>query len=98
MLPDQTIDALVMGHTHASYIKNESGILMVNCGSVGRSRETDQKATYSILTISDGKVGAEIIKVDYAIEKVAKAIYESEIPDFYGDFLLRSEVTYTEVI
>lgn len=85
MLPDQPVDALVMGHTHTSYIKYDEDILLVNCGSVGRSKENDRKATYCILSI-DHAVKAEIIKLDYDIETLTKAIYESEIPDFYADF------------
>ncbi|WP_293303766.1 metallophosphoesterase family protein [Pedobacter sp. UBA5917] len=87
MLPDQPVDALVMGHTHASYIKYQKDVLLVNCGSVGRSREDDRKASYCILSI-DTDIKAEIIKLDYDIESLAQAIYESEIPDFYADFLL----------
>lgn len=84
------IDVLVMGHTHYSYIQKESDILFVNCGSVGRSKEVDRKASYTILTISARGVEAEIIKVDYPVNEVAQAIYQSEIPDFYADFLLQS--------
>lgn len=86
-LNDKAIDALVMGHTHVSYIRNQSNILIVNCGSVGRSKEKDRKATYTILNIADDRIHAEIVKLEYQIELVTKAIYESEIPDFYGDFL-----------
>jgi len=54
-------DAIVMGHTHISYKKNLSvnGIknkLLVNAGSVGRSREADRLASYSILRISENDI------------------------------------------
>jgi putative phosphoesterase len=88
-LKDKNIDALVMGHTHQSYIQQVSNILFINSGSVGRSKEDDRKATYTILTLDEQKIEAEIIKVDYPIEEVASAIYSSDIPDFYGDFLLK---------
>lgn len=83
------IDVLLMGHTHQSYIESIAGVTLVNCGSVGRSRENDRMATYSMLTITEEGVEAEIIKLHYPIQKVANAIYESDIPDFYADFLLR---------
>lgn len=81
-------DVVVMGHTHLSYVQNVNDVLFVNCGSVGRSRERDRKATYTILTISNIGIEAEICKIDYPIIEVAQAIYESGIPDFYGDFLI----------
>ncbi|MBL1408498.1 metallophosphoesterase family protein [Sphingobacterium faecale] len=84
------MDVLVMGHTHYSYIQQFPEALLVNCGSVGRSKEADRKATYTILTISADSIMAEIQKVEYPIQAVADAIYNSEIPDFYADFLLKS--------
>ncbi|MDR0266487.1 MAG: metallophosphatase family protein [Sphingobacterium sp.] len=88
-LKKRAIDILVMGHTHHSYVQQSEDILFVNCGSVGRSKEKDRKATYSIITLSKEGVEAQIVKVDYPIIEVAKAIYSSDIPDFYGDFLIK---------
>lgn len=87
-LNSKGVDALIMGHTHLSYIQNHSNVLFVNSGSVGRSREGDRKAAYCILTIAEREITAEIIKVDYNIQEAARQIYKSDIPDFYGDFLL----------
>jgi len=86
---EQKPAVIVMGHTHLSYVQHQDGVLFVNSGSVGRSREEDRKATYTILTLSEKGIQAEIRKIDYAIQEVAAAIYESDIPDFYGDFLLQ---------
>lgn len=88
-LHERAIDVLVMGHTHHSYVQQSEDILFINCGSVGRSKEMDRKASYTILTLSEEGVSAEIIKVDYPIKEVANAIYRSDIPDFYGDFLIK---------
>ncbi|MVM34563.1 metallophosphoesterase [Spirosoma sp. HMF4905] len=88
MLGDRKIDALLMGHTHQSYIK-QSEVLFVNCGSVGRSKEPDRKATYCVITISEAGIQPELIKVDYPVDYVAGEIYASSIPDFYADFLVQ---------
>ena len=88
-LKKRAIDILVMGHTHHSYVQQAEDILFVNCGSVGRSKEKDRQATYSIITLSEEGVEAQIVKVDYPIIEVAKAIYSSDIPNFYGDFLIK---------
>ncbi|QBQ40958.1 metallophosphoesterase [Sphingobacterium psychroaquaticum] len=89
VLKERSVDTLVMGHTHQSYIQEQSDILFVNSGSVGRSREDDRKATYTILQITETGIDAEIVKLNYAIDEVASAIYKSDIPNFYGDFLLK---------
>jgi putative phosphoesterase len=88
LLKQRAIDILVMGHTHHSYIQQDGDVFFINCGSVGRSKEKDRKATYTIITLSEKQINAEIVKVDYPISAVANAIYDSNIPDFYGDFLL----------
>lgn len=87
-LKQKAIDILVMGHTHHSYIQQEEDAMFINCGSVGRSKEKDRKASYALITLTEKGIDAKIVKVDYPIEKVAYAIYDSNIPDFYGDFLL----------
>lgn len=87
-LEQRRVDAIVMGHTHLPYVQQESRLLLVNSGSVGRSREDERKATYVLLELSEEEISAEIRRLDYPIERVAQAIYESEIPDYYADFLL----------
>ncbi|WP_312824200.1 metallophosphoesterase [Epilithonimonas sp.] len=91
ILKERSIDILVMGHTHQSYVQCHSNILLLNCGSVGRSKESDRKAVYSIITLSEENIDAEIIKIDYPVMEVASAIYASTIPNFYGDFLLEAK-------
>jgi len=83
------IDAVFMGHTHLSYVQELDEVLFVNAGSVGRSREEDRKACYTVVTLTETEIKVAIVKLDYAIDEVAQAIYSSEIPDFYGDFLLQ---------
>lgn len=87
-LDKQAADAIVMGHTHLPYVQQVSGKLIVNSGAVGRSREEDRTASYVILEICATGVLAEIRRLNYPIEKVVEGIYNSEIPDYYADFLL----------
>ncbi|RAJ05492.1 putative phosphodiesterase [Chitinophaga skermanii] len=89
MLGHQLVDAVIMGHTHCSYIKQAGKLTIANVGSVGRSKEADRKATYAIVHISETGVSVEIVKVAYDVAAVANAIYNSELPNFYGDFLLQ---------
>lgn len=88
-LQNRSIHVIVMGHTHHSYLQKSGDALLINCGSVGRSKELDRKATYAILSLTEERIDVEIIKVDYPVQNVASAIYESKIPDFYGDFLMK---------
>lgn len=87
-LQERSIDALFMGHTHLPFIQEIGNTMFVNCGSVGRSKEAEKKAVYSILTLGEESIEAEIIRLPYDVNGVARAIYASSIPDFYADFLI----------
>lgn len=87
---------LVMGHTHLPYIRKIpaventlSDVMLVNCGSVGRSKEPGHLASYCLLTIEKERIDAEIIRLKYPKGETIKAIRKSKIPDFYADFLER---------
>lgn len=88
-LGNDKIDALVMGHTHLPYVKTHADTLFINCGSIGRSKEPNRNASYCLLRIDASGIHPEIIRLDYPLEHTAAAIYNSAIPDFYGDFLLQ---------
>ncbi|MCW3110494.1 MAG: metallophosphatase family protein [Segetibacter sp.] len=83
-----------MGHTHHSYIRqfNCNGEKWakqaINCGSVGRLKEGQPFATYLVLEIDSQQVKAEIIKLKYPVDQTIESIRNSEIPNFYADFLL----------
>jgi putative phosphoesterase len=100
-MEDRNADVLIMGHTHLSYIRKIPGnaylkpLLVINAGSVGRTKEKDRKACYLQLRIDpeiarDGLAGImpQIRKVDYDIMETVKGIRNSPIPDFYANFLL----------
>jgi len=95
MLRDEKADVLIMGHTHRSYIKYVDATedtpagLVINAGSVGRSREGSPLASYLILHIDEERILPEIVKLPYPVDEVIAAIEASPIPNFYADFLKR---------
>lgn len=52
-------DIICYGHTHVADIQVEDGIMLLNPGSLWRSRD-GRGPSYAILTIEDGKARAEI--------------------------------------
>ncbi|MGY0036785.1 metallophosphoesterase family protein [Pedobacter sp. NJ-S-72] len=93
MLSEQQADILIMGHTHESYIRTipspirNTTQMVINCGSAGRSKEGKPLASYLLIAINENSIKPELIKLEYPVNKVIKAISESGIPDFYADFL-----------
>ncbi len=90
MMQQQQADVLVMGHTHRSYIRTlplPYPAFALNCGSVGRSKEGKALATYLVLHIGQDGIQPELVKLAYPVAEVIAGIQESDIPDFYAEFL-----------
>jgi putative phosphoesterase len=44
-------DVLVFGHTHRPWVHEYGGVLFVNCGSVGKPKDGDPRASFALLTL-----------------------------------------------
>ncbi|HEV7621594.1 MAG TPA: YfcE family phosphodiesterase, partial [Flavisolibacter sp.] len=66
----------------------------INIGSVGKPKDANPKGCYVLLTINEHSnvknkdaVKVEFIRFDYDIEKAAKAIESSPLPNEYANSL-----------
>jgi putative phosphoesterase len=81
-------DVLVCGHTHLPYHKVlPSGRHVVNDGSVGKPKDGDPRACYSVLSADEGALQVEFIRVPYDIEGAAQAIEATDMPGEFADML-----------
>jgi len=95
-------DIMCFGHTHKPYhriLPTEPGDNAhyrhaINIGSVGKPKDGNPKGCYVILTINADSsisnkdaVQVEFIRFDYDIEKAAKAVEDSPLPNEYADML-----------
>jgi predicted phosphodiesterase len=80
-------DVLAFGHTHKPWHREIEGIHFVNTGSVGRPKDGDWRAGYVLLTVAEGRVGVEVVRVEYDLERARQGILESELPDEFADHL-----------
>lgn len=93
---------MCFGHTHKPYHRilpvqadEETRYLhAINIGSVGKPKDGDPRGGYVILTINadssaagKGCIGVEFIRFDYDVEKAARAVENSPLPDAYADML-----------
>ena len=80
-------DVVCFGHTHLPWHRVVAGVHFVNTGSVGRPKDGDWRAGYAILTVEEGRVGVEFVRVEYDVEAAAQAILASELPDEFAEYL-----------
>jgi putative phosphoesterase len=81
-------DVLVFGHTHQPWVAEYGGVLFVNCGSVGKPKDGDPRASFALLEHADGEVSVTIERVEYDAESVARAVAESGLPVEYAEKLV----------
>ncbi len=80
-------DVVAFGNTHKPWHREIDGIHFVNTGSVGRPKDGDWRAGYTLLRFENGEVQAEIVRVEYDLERTIRAIEESDLPDEFAEFL-----------
>lgn len=97
-------DILCFGHTHKPYHRIlNSGIdgenhfrHAVNIGSVGKPKDGNPQGGYVLLTLLDNasitdknSIHVEFVRFDYDVEKAARAVEESPLPNEYAEMLRR---------
>jgi putative phosphoesterase len=81
-------DVLVFGHTHQPWVREYGGVLFVNCGSVGKPKDGDPRASFAVLQLDDGEVVADIDRVDYDVAAVAREVESAGLPREYAEKLM----------
>lgn len=103
-------DIMCFGHTHKPYqtilpteqTENTHFRHAINIGSVGKPKDNNPTGCYVILTINDNSsiankesVQVEFIRFGYDVEKAAKAVEDSPLPNEFAD-MLRKEYQYNK--
>ncbi|GAA5225136.1 metallophosphatase family protein [Salegentibacter mishustinae] len=95
-------DIMCFGHTHKPYHRTFNSAdentpyfrHAINIGSVGKPKDNDNRGSYVILEINENasvldkdSISVQFVKFEYDIEKAAKAIEESILPNDYAENL-----------
>jgi putative phosphoesterase len=81
-------DVLLFGHTHKPWIRTHGDVLFVNCGSVGKPKDGDSRASFAVLSTSDGDLRVEIERVVYEATRVAEEMRAVGLPSELADDLI----------
>ena len=95
-------DIMCFGHTHKPYHRilpsfaeeNHHYRHAINIGSVGKPKDGDPRSCYVILHINEtssklnkNSIKVEFIRFEYDVEKAAKAVEGSPLPNDYAEAL-----------
>ncbi len=69
----------------------------INIGSVGKPKDGDPRACYALLHLDDGaspaspdRIRVEFVRVAYDVERAARAVEASPLPDAFADMLRKA--------
>lgn len=85
-------DVLAFGHTHLPWHRVVDGVHLVNAGSVGRPKDGDPRAGYTLLDVEEGTLAVRFRRVTYDVERAAAAIESSALPRAFADQLRSGDV------
>src|SRR4026209_2363011 len=80
-------ETICFGHTHKPWHREAGGIHFVNTGSVGKPKDGDWRAGYVALDGTPARRAADFIRVEYAVESIARTILASELPNEFAEQL-----------
>lgn len=103
MMEKEGAEVMLFGHTHKPFHKtlefeDEEGTTRyrhaINIGSVGKPKDGDPRACYAMVRINEslttadkGQVEVEFRRREYDVEKAAKGIVESPLPNAFAEML-----------
>ena len=101
ILHDANADIMCFGHTHKPYhriLREENASPRIrhaiNIGSIGKPKDGNPKGCFVLLTLNENSnmvdrdsVQVEFVRFSYDVEKAARAIEESALPNAFADSL-----------
>jgi putative phosphoesterase len=89
LFDDEKADIIVCGHTHIAYTRVIDGKCLINAGSVGKPKDGDIRAAYTVIKLTESSLETEVVRVGYDVEQMAKAIESSGLPQEFAMALRR---------
>lgn len=102
LLKESKSDIIFCAHSHLPYhriLRTEEGEKssikhIINTGSAGKPKDGDPRGCYVLLTLDanheDENIKVEFIRFEYDVEKAAKAVEDSPLPDEFAERLRKA--------
>lgn len=106
IMRDSAADVLCFGHTHKPYhriLEDERDGKphyrhAINIGSVGKPKDGDPRGCFALITLNETSslhdpegLKVEFVRFEYDVEKAARAVEESPLPDYYAEALRKAK-------
>lgn len=78
-------DVVLCGHSHEVFVRRVDDTWFVNPGSAGRPEGGDWRASYALLDFAGGGLKVVHRRIEYDIDRVARAVHAAGLPDSFVD-------------
>lgn len=78
-------DLITCGHSHEAFVRRVEDTWFVNPGSAGRPEGGDWRASYALVEWAGGELRVRHRRVEYDIDRVARAVHAAGLPDDFID-------------
>ncbi len=78
---DDSTQLVLFGHMHHPFVRTANGLTVVNIGSVGLSFDGDNRASYAVIDIDEGRFCSQIRRVAYDVEASIRIARDLGMPD-----------------
>ena len=80
-IPQGPPDVLVCGHSHIPFVRTVGGVLVINCGSVGRPVDGDPRGSLVLADFpAGGRATARVERFDYPVESLVTDLRRRKVP------------------
>jgi predicted phosphodiesterase len=80
-------DMIAFGHTHKPWHREVEGIHFLNTGSVGKPKDGDWRAGYTLVEADEEVRSVEFVCVEYDLERAVEGVLASELPNEFAEQL-----------
>lgn len=70
----------ICGHTHVSRNQTVGKARILNPGSLGKPLDSDSRASFGIVHITEERADFEVVRIPYDIDRTVDALLEREVP------------------
>lgn len=70
----------ICGHTHVPRNQTVGKARILNPGSLGKPLDSDSRASFGIVHITEERADFEVVRIPYDIDRTVDALLEREVP------------------
>jgi putative phosphoesterase len=81
--------AIICGHSHQAFTRQQGKTLFINTGSVGRPDDGNPRTAYAVLQVGENGLQVSHYRLNYNVDKAVAAIRKKGLPEAFAQMLIQ---------